>query len=250
MHRTWTSPWRDRVAPSCPKSAKLQAIPIGIAFNIIHELLTDRQPLRYLVRWLDDTAGARLTAVTAIGGVQQLAMLVIITPAVIQAVVDIHRGEVPGVFRSYRMAARRSLAIAGAFPIVIVLAGVPLLLVIGLPVAIWLLIRWQFFVQALVIDTSQTSTGALRESARLVKNRWWKTLGTVFIFDLMAAVPGIAVGFGLLTLGRTAVGFANSVSSVLYSLAIPVAVIAVTLMYLDRREANSDAPDTVRPNES
>ncbi|HYH12095.1 MAG TPA: hypothetical protein VD789_07045, partial [Thermomicrobiales bacterium] len=107
-------------------------------------------------------------------------------------------------------------------------------LVIGIPVAIWLVVRWQFFAQALVFDTEQSSTGALRESARLVSGRWWKTLFSVLIFDLLATVPGIVVGFGLLTLGGTAVGFANSASSVLYALTIPLAVMAVTLMYIDR----------------
>jgi hypothetical protein len=68
-----------------------------------------------------------------------------------------------------------------------------------------------------------------------VKGRWWKTLFAVIIFDLLAVIPGFLVGFGLLTLGRTAVGFANATSSLLYALTIPIAVIAVTLMYLDRR---------------
>jgi hypothetical protein len=43
------------------------------------------------------------------------------------------------------------------------------------------------------------------------------------------------VGFGLLTVGRVAVGFANAASSVLYALLIPLSVIALTVMFLDRR---------------
>ena len=43
------------------------------------------------------------------------------------------------------------------------------------------------------------------------------------------------VGFGLLTLGRTAVGFANGVSSVFYALLMPLSIIALTVMYLDWR---------------
>jgi hypothetical protein len=76
----------------------------------------------------------------------------------------------------------------------------------------------------------------------LVKGRWWKTLFAVVIFDLLATVPGIVVGFGLLTLGRTAVGFANGISSLLYSLTIPLAVIAVTLMFLERRDDPAPEP--------
>jgi hypothetical protein len=218
----------------------LLAIPIGIVFNIVELYLINRAPLETMVEWFDNTAGARLSAVAMIGGIQQLAMLLIIAPAVIQAVADIHRDRQASIVRSYALAAQRALPIAGAFLILLVLAGIPLLLVIGLPIAVWLVVRWQFFAQALVFDPHQTSVGSLRESATLVSGRWWRTLGLVFIFDLIATVPGILVGFGLLTLGRTAVTFANGVSSLLYSLTIPVAVIAVTLMYLDRREAADD----------
>lgn len=219
------------------------AIPIGIGFNLLQAFLITRNPLEYVVEWFDNTAGARLTAVAAVGGVQQLAMLLIISPAVIQAVVDIHRGRPASVARSYRLAAQRSPAIAAALAIVFVLAGVPALLLIGLPIAIWLIVRWQFFVQSLVYDREQTGTGALRESANLVEGRWWRTLGTVFLFDLLATIPGILVGFVLLTLGGAAVGLANGASSVLYALAIPLAVIAITLMYLDRKAEATPSED-------
>lgn len=213
----------------------LVAIPIGIGFNVAQLVLIRLYPLRYLVEWLDDTAGARLSAVMAIGGFQQIAMLLIIGPAVIQAVADITDGRPVSVASSYRLAAERALPIAGASLIVLVLAGLPLLLVVGIPVAVWLVVRWQFFPQVLVFDRNRTSSDAIRESAALVNGRWWNTLFSVLIFDLIATVPGIIVGFGLLTLGGTAVGFANGVSSVLYALTIPLAIIAVTLMYLDRR---------------
>jgi hypothetical protein len=176
-----------------------------------------------------------LTAVTAVGGFQQLATLLFIAPAVIQAVADIQRGVSPSVVRSFRLGTTRSLPIALAGLVVLVLAGIPTLTLIGLPVAIWLVVRWQFFAHILVFDHEMTIPDSLRESARLVRNRWWKTALPVVIFDLLATIPGVVVGFGLLTLGRTAVGFANGMSSLLYALAIPFAVIAVTLMYLDRR---------------
>ncbi len=213
----------------------LAAIPIGIAVNIVQRFLSTRDPVRWLATWLDDTTGARLGVVTAFGGAQQLATLLIIAPAVIQAVADIHAGRSPGVVRAFQLAASRSLPIALAGLIALVLITIPLLTVIGLPIAIWLFVQWHFFAQVLTFDRHESSPGALGESADLVKGRWWSTFFTVFIIDLIATIPGIVVGFGLLTLGRTAVGFANGISSLLYALAIPFAVIAVTLVFLERR---------------
>ncbi|MGB3304900.1 MAG: hypothetical protein WBA63_01865 [Thermomicrobiales bacterium] len=213
----------------------LVAIPIGIISNLIQAYLVVRNPVRFVVYWLGDTAGAELSTVLAIGGFQQIAMLALIGPAVIQAMVDIHRGERPGVKRSYLMAASRVGPIVIAALIVAALAGLSLLTVIGVPVAIWLVVRWQFFGQALLFNRDCSGPEALHESARLIKRRWWKSLFASLLFDLMATLPGVLVGFGLLTLGRTAVGFANGVSSVFYALLMPLSIIALTVMYLDWR---------------
>jgi hypothetical protein len=162
-------------------------------------------------------------------------MLLFIGPAVIQAVADIQRGQPPSVRRSYELALRRIWPIALAGTVVVLLVGVSLLLVLGIPLAVYLIVRWQYFAQALVFDPTRPALTSLRESSRLVKGRWWRTAFAALLFDLLATIPGVAVGFGLLTVGRTAVGFANGVSSVLYALLIPLAVIAVTVMFLDRR---------------
>jgi hypothetical protein len=164
-----------------------------------------------------------------------LLMLLVIGPAVVQAVSDIHHGREPGVARSFRLSARRLPQVVLAALAICAMILVPILVLVGLPVAIWLVVRWQYFAQALVFEKELPAWSALEASAKLVRGRWWKTLFSVFLFDLMATMPGVLVGFGLLTIGRTAVGFANGVSSVLYAVLIPLAVIAVTVMYLDRR---------------
>ncbi len=217
----------------------LIAIPIGVIFNVVQAFLIERQPLEFIVDLFDNTVGGQLTAVSLIGGVQQLAMLLFIAPAVVQGSADIVRGQRTHILRSYRLAASRTPAIALAFLILIVFAGAPLLLVIGLPITIWMVVQWHFFMQVLMFDKRASSRGSLRTSRALVRGQWWKTLFSVVIFDLLATIPGIVVGFGLLTLGRTAVGFANAASSVLYALTIPLSVIAVTLLYLDRLEQSN-----------
>jgi hypothetical protein len=209
----------------------LVAIPIGIVFNIIDRYLVARP----LGDTIGDSAGAGLPGVVAIGGVQQLAVLLVLAPAVIQAMLDIHEGRTPGVLRAYRLAAMRVPAIVLAALAIAGMVAIPLLVVIGVPVAVWLVVRWQYFAQVLIFQGDVSSLQALEESARLVRGRWWKTLVAVFLFDLLATMPGVVVGFGLLTIGNTAVGFANAVSTVLYGALIPFSVIAVTVMYLDRR---------------
>lgn len=213
----------------------LVAIPIGIVFNLIERFTVERSPVEPIVQWLGDTAGAELSWVLAVGGIQQMAMLLLIGPAVIQAMADVHRGETPSVAGSYRMAIQRLGMVFLTGLVVVALVGIPLLLVIGLPIAVWLIVRWQYFGQALMFDKESGSLESLKESARLVDGRWWRTAFAALLFDLLATMPGVIVGFGLLTVGRVGVGFANAASSLLYALLIPLSVIALTVMFLDRR---------------
>ena len=222
----------------------LIAVPIGIVMNVIQRFVIRFDPLAYLIDWLDNSAGARLSAVLAIGGVQQLAMVLIISPAVIQAVKDIREGIEPGVKRSYTLGLKHLATISLAVVVMIVMIAVPLLVLIGFPIALWLLIRWQFYNQVIVFDDEGNAISALRKSSVLVDGRWLRTLTSVFMFNVLAILPGILVGFGLLTLGQTAVGFANGVSSILYALLIPLSVIAITLLFLDRRAASEDPAAT------
>jgi hypothetical protein len=221
----------------------LVALPIGIIFNLVYAFLVTHEPIEWLVDWFNNTAGARLPVVAAVGGAQQLVMFLIIGPAVIQAIVDLRRGDKPSVLRSYRMALRDISPLAGGALLFLLFAGVPLLLVFGLPLTVFLVVRWQFFGQAVMFGHAKTGREALQDSANAVKGRWWKTLFAVAIFDLIAVLPGIVIGLALLVLGRTAVSFANGVSSFLFSLSIPISVIAMTLLYLDRYKEDEEAAE-------
>jgi hypothetical protein len=221
----------------------LMALPIGIIFNLVYAFLVTHEPIEWLVDWFNNTAGARLPIVAAVGGAQQLVMFLIIGPAVIQAIVDLRRGDKPSVLRSYRMALRDITPLAGGALLFLLCAGIPLLLVFGLPLTIFLVIRWQFFGQAVMFGHAKTGRAALQDSANAVKGRWWKTLFAAAIFDLIAVLPGIVVGLALLMIGRTAVSFANGVSSFLFSLSIPISVIAMTLLYLDRYKEDEEAAE-------
>jgi hypothetical protein len=213
----------------------LLAIPVSIAFNLVERFFIDRPPILPILQWLGDSDGATLSAVLAFGGAEQLVILLVVAPAVIQAMVDIHQGRTPSVARSYRLAARRIPAIILAALVIGAIVAIPFLLVIGLPIVIWLIVRWQYFAQSLIFQKEMPGWASLESSAKLVRGYWWKTLFAVFLFDLLATVPGVLVGFGLITFGRTAVSFANVVSSLLYAGLIPLSVVAVTVMYLDRR---------------
>jgi hypothetical protein len=67
-----------------------------------------------------------------------------------------------------------------------VAAGLLLFIVPG----VFLLVRWYFVPQAVVIEDAR-GADALRRSGRLVEGFWWRTFGLVILANVAAAVPGV-----------------------------------------------------------
>lgn len=124
----------------------------------------------------------------------------------------------------------RSLAAATAIQY-----GVVLLLtltVVGIPFAVHRFIRWSLFAQACVLDGA-TARSSLARSSRLVRGRWWRTFGFTLLVDVLAVLSGLLVGVGLLLAAAGSLNFIDIASSVVYTLTVPLAAIALTLYYFD-----------------
>lgn len=222
----------------------LMSLPIGILFNVLQRFLVGRNPLKFVVQYFNSTGGAELTTVMAVGGVQQLAMLLIITPALVFAVKAVLNNERISVSEAYLGNRDKVITILLGFVVFIVVMMLLLITAIGVPIAIWLAVKWHFFVQAIVFGDAINARDALKQSFRVVRRgTWWRTLFSLIVFDLLAVIPGILIGFGLLTIGRTAVGFANGVSSLLYAVLFPLSTIAISLLYLNRRDGLDPATE-------
>src|SRR5262249_47599976 len=130
----------------------LAVIPIGLIFNGFAYLVTSNPPVRWVISWFGDTPAARFTSALIVGSIQQLAMVLLITPAIIQVVRDDAEGMTPGFRRSTAMTLARLRVLAAALlreAIMIVLLSVT---VVGIPWAVWIYVRWGFFAQAIMLD--------------------------------------------------------------------------------------------------
>ena len=215
-------------------------IPIGWGFNGLLFLLIKVWPLEWLVQWFNDTAGARLVVVAIVGGFEQLALVFIVGPAVIQTVADIRAGRSPDVRRSYQIALAHVWSIASALTLLTVVVGSLAFFVLTMPLAILIAVRWQFFGQAILLDGAPGGRTALRMSGRAMRGRWLTILGASFVIQGLVVLPGPVIGAVLMVMGKTTVNFANGLSSFVYAALLPPAVIALTLLYLqhaDREEA-------------
>lgn len=208
----------------------LLCIPIGIVFNLLLTILINQPPLDWINKWFNGSGG-RATGAAVLGGFQQLTMVLIISPIVVYAMKQIRDDEDLSV-RSAIVGGVRAiprLAITLLVTVVVILFFVSA--VIGIPVAIFLAILWQFFAQAQVLDGEKRVTDALGASARVVRGNWWRAFGLSVGFQMIGLIPGPLIGILILIVGGSKVEFANLVSSFLYAIFVPISVIGLTMAY-------------------
>jgi hypothetical protein len=111
------------------------------------------------------------------------------------------------------------------------------LTLIGVPIAIWLTIRWSLLAQAVALDDSN-APGSLRRSARLVRRHWWRTATLTVFVTGVALVLGPLVGTLLLFVTSASFDVVNLASDLVYVVALPFAAIATTYLYFDLLSRN------------
>ncbi len=164
--------------------------------------------------------------------------------AVIAFVRDLEGAEQAGFVRAYRgMFARVWRLILGQL---LASLGVVLLAltVIGIPIAIWKYIEWQF-VQQEILFKDKSIREAFRGSSQTVRGHWWRTLRTAGFFWVLSVAAGPLLGFALIftTLSLT---WINIFGSLVFALLIPYVAIGRTLLYFDLEAREEEATEPKR----
>ena len=115
--------------------------------------------------------------------------------------------------------------------------------VIGIPVGIWFLVRYQFMAQAVVTE-DRSGRDALARSTQLVRGRWWYTALMLTVFNLLVGLAGLVVGLLLLVIvSGIPLWLFSGLISLVYALIVPLAAVAQTLLFGDSvAEDRGDEP--------
>ena len=203
-------------------------VPAALAVSVLQYLLATNADFVAFTRLSEDSPEFQ-GALSAVSLLTRGVLLVIVTPAVVQAVGDIVAGRTPGVRRSFR----QGFACIPDLVWTLARGGLVVLLltisVIGIPWAVNRSVRWMFASQAAVLSGIRGKT-ALDDSAAAVRGRWWQAAANGAVLAFVGAAPGVIVGLLLLILVRFPVDAANSVASVVFALAQPFAIAGLTLL--------------------
>jgi hypothetical protein len=219
----------------------LATVPIGLAFAGLAWVLQQFRPGSWVVEWFNNPGQASIASLFLATSFQYLTILLLVAPATIAAVGALDRGQQPDVRMSYLMVVRNLKPILICLVLLTIVTGILVTSFVGIAIAIFILVRWQFYPQGVLVSGASDWTTALALSRDVVRHRWVPTLLNTVVFQAIAIVPGPLIGFLLLVWLHLDPWTADFVSSLIYAVTVPLAVIGLTLFYIDERR-NPYAP--------
>jgi hypothetical protein len=159
----------------------------------------------------------------------------------------IERGAPVGITASFENLGRRAWSAVGGVLAISAACVVLGLTVIGIPLAVWLFVRW-LFVQDAIILRGLGLRDALRWSRTVVRGAWWRTLGAAALLVGITLVTVPVVGFAMILFTGLPLSVVDVFGAIVFALAVPSLVIARVLLYLDletRREGHLDSVGSI-----
>ena len=172
---------------------------LGIAAAIVVpvDLIVSGIGLKQLTAAYDQSPPVGEAVVEAL--VQYLVIAPLITATCIYALRRLAAGEPPRAGRSLTDGLEAFTPIFMA--VVMAAAGIALGLFLVVP-GIYLLVRWYFVPQAVVVDRRR-GPAALAASGKVVEGFWWRTFGVVLLANLAATLPSVLLLAPFMALARS-----------------------------------------------
>jgi hypothetical protein len=211
-------------------------VPLGLVIAGIQYLFFRVGDLNGLVNSAGSTNAFVDILAFALGIVLTVFGLSVVNAATAVAMVDIDAGRKASARVAYRKVLPRLLPLLGGVLIAVVIIAILGLTTIGVLLAAWLIVRWAFLAQVVVLEEASALT-ALRGSARLLHGNWWRVASLLLFVTIIALLLGPLLGTLLLFVTSASFDFINLIASVVYVFVLPFTAIAATHMYFDLRVA-------------
>ena len=135
----------------------------------------------------------------------------------------------------YGLAWARLVSLAASAIVYAVALALSFATIIGIPLSFYLLVRWYFSAQAIMLEGKRGPRQALGRSHQLTRGSWWRLFGIGIVFIILLMVTGSVA----IIPGSIASIFSSAVGIVLIALGqsvvLPIGYIGATLVYFDLR---------------
>ena len=173
------------------------------------------------------------------GSLSTIVGTVLVTAAAAEALERIDEGGRPDALDAYRDVVPRLGSLAWAWTRIVVIAGLLALTVVGIPFAIFYLVRKAVVTQVCVIERRH-ATASLRRSTKLVRGHGLRVLAIAGCINVSAYLLGPIVGIIFLFLTPSSLELINVISSLVYIVVMPYVGIALALLFYDLRHREAE----------
>ena len=167
-----------------------------------------------------------------------VAMSIIAAGATIYAVASQYLGRAITISQCYARAWSRVLSLLTSTLAFILASAILIASIIGIPLFFYILVRWFFYTEAIMIEGKRGPREALGRSYGLVRGSWWRVFGIGVVFVVLLALIGLVASVP----GSIVVGFSPIAGAILLSIfgtaVTPIAFIGSAMVYLDLRIRN------------
>jgi hypothetical protein len=216
-------------------------IPLSVVTAIVQGIVFKYTGLGTLV----DEASADPIVAGAIallfGELSTIVATVLVTGAAAEALDRIDGGDHVDAVTAYRGIAPNLVSLGWAWLRIIVVASVLTLTVIGIPVAVFYLVRKAVTTQACVVEELGASA-SLRRSSEVIKRRELRVFAITALVNVTAFLLGPIVGVLFLFLTSSSLAVIDIIGSLVYAVVMPYAGIAIALLFYDLRRRHEEAP--------
>jgi hypothetical protein len=176
--------------------------------------------------------GTNLVLAAFAGSVANLAAFVAVNAVVAEHLE--HGGSGPEeAIRALRTTWSRRRALLSGFLRAFAIVFALLVTIIGAPWGIRQLVRYQFLAQAVIFDDGD-GRQSLGRSSELVTGRWWHTALITAVIQTTVGATALVAGLLLLVLvSGIPIWIFSALVSLIYILVVPLAALAMTMLYGD-----------------
>jgi hypothetical protein len=178
--------------------------------------------------------GLLVIVVLAIGTSLTLLGVGLVQAATARALVELDQGRTIGPVHAYRLSLDSARPLFGALAVAVLVVSLLASSLILLPIAVWLAIRWALIAPAAELE-DLGAAGALRRSARLVRQEWLKVASLTVVAGALALGAGPVVGTLLILLTDVSLSLLNVVAGIVYAVSIPFVALMTAYVYFDTR---------------
>ncbi len=161
------------------------------------------------------------------------------------ALVELDAGRDVRAVGAYRLALRRIRPLLGSIAIFVAVLVVLTTTVLGIPLALWLAVRWSLLAPVVELE-DRPPFEALRRSGALVRGRWLRVGSLVGLGGLIALAAGPLLGALLIFVSNSSLAFLNLFAGIVYAIALPFVAVVTVYVYCDARARQELEPRDVR----